>query len=62
MRQIKPPPHSADLIRAPTNLILPLITLKPHHEVSRQEFLEELCLFVLDCFNDELIITRDVED
>ena len=33
-----------------------------YQEVSRQEFLQELCLLVLNSFDDELIVTGDVED
>lgn len=33
-----------------------------HHEVSWQEFLEELGLLVLNRLDDELIIAGDIED
>ncbi len=33
-----------------------------YHEVTRKEFLEELCLFVLNSLDDELVITRHIED
>lgn len=43
--------------------ILPLVDyFQAYHKVSRQEFLEELSLFVLNSFNDEFIITGDVEE
>lgn len=32
-----------------------------HHEVSRQQFLQKLCLFVLHGLDDELIVAGDVE-
>lgn len=37
-------------------------SIHTHHEVSRQQFLEKLCLFVLDSLDDKLIITGDVEE
>lgn len=33
-----------------------------YHVVSRKEFLKKLCLFVLNSFDDELIIAGYVED
>ena len=33
-----------------------------HHEVSRQEFLEELGLFVLNSLDDELVVAGHVEE
>lgn len=33
-----------------------------HHVVSRKELLQELSLLVLDSLDDELVVTRDVEN
>lgn len=35
---------------------------RSHHVVSRQQLLEELCLLVLDGFDDELVVSGYVED
>lgn len=42
---------------------IPIIFIhQAHHEVSRQEFLEELGLFVLNSLDDKLVITGDIEE
>lgn len=38
------------------------LTRATYHIVSRQQLLQELCLFVLNCFNDEFVIAGHVED
>ena len=30
--------------------------------VTREELLKELCLLLLDCLNDKLVVTRNVEE
>ena len=32
-----------------------------HHVVAREQFLQKLCLFVLHCLNDKLIVAGQVE-
>lgn len=39
-----------------------LTSVQPHHEITRQEFLEELCLLVLNSFDDELVVAGHIED
>lgn len=34
----------------------------PYHIVARQQLLQELSLFVLNCFDDKLIVTGYVEE
>lgn len=53
--------HSNHLYWTRSHFLL-FSTGQAHHEVSRQEFLEKLCLLVLNSLNDEFIITRNIED
>lgn len=39
-----------------------IVILVVHHKISRQEFLEELCLLVLNSFDDELVVAGHIED
>jgi len=33
-----------------------------HHVIARQQFLQKLCLFALNSFDDKIIIISNVED
>ena len=37
-------------------------TRETHHVISGEQLLKELCLFVLHCLDDELIIIGEVKD
>lgn len=38
------------------------VLILTHHKISRKQFLQKLGLFVLNGFNDELVVAGEVEE